>query len=123
MATKKTPQQWRDQLIAEYKLTPAMLERKVEDGDISNIVGLIISFDSIANKLLSRVDRARVESDGRNETRRIQMMLETWLDRNGNAATFDVLITAMLEAGEVGQATGVCNLLNPGQRKWEFHTC
>ena len=110
-----TSQQQKADLVARYKLTQAMLNRKVEDGDISKLKRIIPSFDSIASELLERVDRTRVESDGRNESQRIQKMLETWQDRNGYAATFDKLITAMLEAGEVGQATDVCKLLNPGQ--------
>ena len=102
-------------LVSGYKLTPAILNRKIEDGDIPNIGRIIPSFHSIAPVLLDRVDRTRIDTDGKNDAQKIQMMLEKWRDRKGDAATFDKLITAMLGVGEVGQATDVCKLLNPGQ--------
>ena len=109
--------------MARYKLTPAMLNRKVEDRDNAALVRIIISWDAIAPQLLNRGDRTDVEQDGRSAAQKKQKMLETWEDRNGDAATFDGLITAMLDAGELGQATEVCKLLNPGQCEWEILYC
>jgi hypothetical protein len=91
-----------------------MLKRKVEDRDNAALVRIIISWDAIAPQLLNRGDRTDVEQDGRTAAQKKRMMLEKWEDRNGDAATFDGLITAMLDAGELGQATEVCQLLNPG---------
>ena len=110
-----TTQQQKADLIGRYNITRAMLDGKVEDRHISNLEGIILDWEDIAMQLLNRVDRANVEQDGRGAARKKRMMLETWQDRNGDGATFDRLITAMVDAGQVGQATEVCKLLNPGQ--------
>ena len=118
-----TTQQQKANLIGKYNITRAMLDRKVEDRDISNLERIILDWGTIAMQLLNRVDRANVEQDGRSAAQKKRMMLETWQERNGDAATFDRLITAMLEAGVMGQATDVCKLLNPGQCEIEFLAC
>ena len=110
-----TPQQRKANLIVVYNITRAMLDRPVEDGDNTNLGRIIIDWKTIAAQLLNRVDRANIEEDGRSAAQKKRMMLETWQEREGHAATFDKLITAMLNAEEVGQATKVCELLNPGQ--------
>ena len=110
-----TPQQIKENLMGRYNITQAMLDRPVEDRDIPNLGRIIIDWETIAVQLLDRSDRANVDQDGRHAGQKKQMMLERWLDRNGDAATFDKIITAMLEAREVGQATKVCKLLNSGQ--------
>ena len=110
-----TAQEKKANIIGKYNITRAMLDTKVEDKHLPNLVGIIIDWETIALQLLGRVDRTDVDHDSRNAAQRKQKMLETWQDRNGDAATFDRLITAMVEAGEVGQATEVCKLLNPGQ--------
>ena len=120
MDDDKTPEQEKAELVAKYNLTAGMLNRTISRRDVTKIKRIIPSFDSIASELLNRVDQTRVERDGRNEAQRIQKMLETWQDRKGDDATFDKLITAMVEAGEVGQATDVCKLLNPGQCGIDF---
>ena len=109
-----TPQQQRAALVAHYNLTPAMLNRKIEDREIAILVRIIPTFGSIAPQLLSRIDQVEVDLNCRSEGQKKQRMLETWVDRYGSAATFDKLITAMLDAG-VEQAPEVCKLLNPGQ--------
>ena len=113
-----TPQQKKSELVTCYNLTPAMLNRKVEDRDIAILERIIPTFGSIAPQLLSRVDQVEVDLDCRSEAQKKQRMLETWVDRNGDAATFDELITAMVEA-ELDQAAEVCKLLNPGQCEYE----
>ena len=109
-----TPQQQKAELVAHYNLTSAMLNRKVEDRDIAILERIIPTFDSIAPQLLSRVDQVEVDLDCRSESQKKRRMLEMWVERIGDAATFDKLITAMVEAG-VDQAPEVCKLLNPGQ--------
>ena len=97
-----------------------MLDRTVEDRDIANLERIILDWGTIAMQLLSRVDRANVDQNGRDAAQKKRKMLETWQSRKGDGATFDRLITAMVEAGEVGQATEVCKLLNPGQCGIDF---
>ena len=118
-----TTQQTKAGLMATYHLTQATLDRPVEDKDIPQLERIILDWGTIAMQLLERVDRKNVEEDGRKAAQKKRLMLETWQDRKGNAATFDRLITAMIDAGEVGQATAVCKLLNPGQCGWEILSC
>ena len=106
-------------LVAKHNLTQAMLNRKVEDRDISDLAGIIVSWDDIASQLLNEVDQEEVDQDGRNAAQKKRKMLQRWRQRNGDDATFDKLITAMLEEGKKNQATEVCKLLNPGQCEWE----
>ena len=117
-----TPQQQNAELVVRYNLTPVMLNRKVEDRDISMLGRIIPTFGSIAPQLLSRVDQVEVDLDCRSEAQKKQKMLETWVDRNGDAATFDKLIMAMVEAG-LDQVAEVCKLLNPGQCEYEVLSC
>ena len=114
-----TTQQTKAGLMATYKLTQATLDKPVEDRDIPQLERTILDWGTIAMQLLNRVDRQNIDKDGRNAAQKKRMMLATWQDRQGNAATYDRLITAMIDAGEVGQATEVCKLLNPGQWEWE----
>jgi hypothetical protein len=116
MATpqQQKAEQQRTGLVACYKLTPAMLNRRVEDSDISILERIIPTFESLAPKLLGKVHQIEINVDGRSEAQKKRRMLERWQDINGYGATFDKLITAMLDAGELDQATEICKLLNPG---------
>ena len=110
-----TRQQQKADLVARYNLTPAMLNRKIENRDIAILERIIPTFDSIAPLLLGRIDRVEVVLDCQSEAQKKRGMLERWMDRNG---TFDQLITAVVEAG-VDQAPKVCMLLNPGQCEYK----
>ena len=77
-----TPQQLKAELVARYNLTPAMLNRKVEDRDISMLVRIIPTFDCIAPQLLSRVDQVGVDLDCRSEAQKKERMLERWEENN-----------------------------------------
>ena len=109
--THHTPQQQKAALVVHYNLTPAMLNRKIEDRDIAVLERIIPTFGSIAPQLLGRIDQVEVDVDCRSEAQKKRRILEKCVDRN---ITFDNLITAMVEAG-VDQALEVCELLNPGQ--------
>lgn len=114
-----TPQQKRVDLMALYNLTPDILNKKVENKDISKLSSIIIDWNTIATQLLKRVDRENIDEDGQNTAQKKRMMLATWCDRMGDEATFDKLITAMVDTGELDQAARVCKLLNCGQYEWE----
>ena len=118
-----TTQETKAGLMATYKLTQATLDRPVEDRYILRLERIILDWGTIAMQLLDRVDRQNIEEDGRTAARKKRLLLETWQDRKGNAATFDRLITAMIDAGEVGQATKVCQLLNSDQCEGEILCC
>ena len=110
-----TLQQQKANLIGKYNITRAMLDRKVEDKDVAALARIILDWENIALQLLNKIDRENITQNGQGTGQKKQMLLETWQDRNGDDATFDKLITAMVDAGEVGQATDVCKLLNPSQ--------
>lgn len=112
MATN--PGQQKAELMVEHNLSQADLNRKVTEDHMWELEGIIIAWDDIASKLLEEVDVAAVEQDGRNAAQKKQKMLQTWKERNGNGATYDKMIMAMLKARKKDQATKVFELLQPG---------
>ena len=112
---EKTLEQHKAELIASYSLTPAMLNRKVSDRDIVRLERIVTESERLARQLL-----LDWETFGHTDSMTKDRMLEIWLKRKGIAATFDVLITAMLKAGQRSQAEKVCKMLNPGQCEREI---
>ena len=45
------------------------------------------------------------------ESRRRTALLRLWVESNGDGATYDSLITAMITAEKIQQATNVCRML------------
>ena len=113
---EKTPEQHKKELIVSYSLTIAMLNSQVLDRNIARLVRIITERERLARQLLnSQADRETVDRYGHTEDQKKNKMLEIWRERNGNTATFDKLIAAMLEEGQRRQAENVCKMLNPGQ--------
>ena len=63
-----------------------------------------------------------IEKDGFDEVKRRQKLIDMWAEKNGDEATYDQMVTAMIKAEKINEATKVCKLLTPqsGQfsRKW-----
>lgn len=61
-----------------------------------------------------KVDLGDIEKDGYDEADKRRKLVSLWEERNGDDATYGVMITAMVKAGKVDEATKVCKLLCTG---------
>ena len=103
------------QLMHDYNLTVRSLQKKCSEDDIIEI-GTFISWDSVGRHLpnINRRNIRDVERDGRDQDHRRRLLLDLWEEKNGDGATYDVMITAMLKAGKKAEATRVCALFPGG---------
>ena len=105
------------ELIARFKLTPAMLGRKCSNDHLLAIAGFI-SWRKVASHL-ARIDRTvdiqDIQRDCYDEPGRRQKLVDLWAERNGHTATYDAMIIAMLKARKATEAENVCEMLNPSQ--------
>ena len=101
-------------LLESYNLTESLLQVKCSEEHIAKIQEFI-SWDRVGRHL-SRIDRRDlrdIKRDGRDQESKRGLLLDMWEDKNGDNATYDAMITAMLKAEEVAEATKVCQLLVP----------
>ena len=63
---------------------------------------------------IERIHMKDIDRDGFDESDKRRRLIDKWEDLNGDEATYDVLITAMLRAKEKEDATKVCKLLDQG---------
>ena len=101
-------------LLESYNLTESLLQVKCSEEHIANIQEFI-SWDKVGRHLpnITRRNLRDIERDGRDQESRRGLLLDMWEDSNGNNATYDAMITAMLRAGKMAEATNVCQLLVP----------
>ena len=103
------------QLMHDYNLTVRSLQKKCSEEDIVEI-GTFISWESVGRHLPSITRRhiRDIGKDGHDQDSRRRLLLDLWEDNNGDSATYDVMITAMLKAGKKAEATRVCALFPGG---------
>ena len=104
------------QLIRKYKLTEYMLLQKCSQDHMLEIMGFI-SWRDVGPRLPGvdrKVDLSDIQKDGHDESDKRRRLVSLWEERNGDTATYDVMLTAMVLAGKVDEATRVCQLLNTG---------
>ena len=65
----------------------------------------------IFSSLLSEIDLGDVDRENRTEEEKRIAALRKWKGRNGDGATYEVLVNALLKQGEKGQAESLCKLL------------
>ena len=104
--------------MQDYNLTEAMLNTRCSDGHINDIEQFI-SWREVGRHLpgIEKVELKDMEVDGRTEPQRRGKVMALWEERNGDKTTYGVLITAMITAKKIDEATNVCKLLNPGKFK------
>ena len=104
--------------MQDYNLDETMLNTRCSDGHIYDIEQFI-SWREVGRHLpgIKRIELSDMEVDGRTEAQRRGRVMALWEDRNGDKTTYGVLITAMITALKIDEATNVCKLLNPGQCK------
>ena len=106
-------QQKRD-LIQCYQLTPDVLNRPVSDEHIIEIQKTI-SWRDVGEYLLGRgPEFTDIDRDGHNEADKRRLMLNKWQEAKGDDATYDKLIEALVKAGKIEEASGVCFLIIQG---------
>ena len=103
------------QLMHDYNLPVRSLQEKCSEEDIVEI-GTFISWESVGRHLpnITRRHIRDIGRDGRDQNSRRRLLLDLWEEKNGDGATYDVMITAMLKAGEKAEATRVCALFPGG---------
>ena len=62
---------------------------------------------------ITRQDIRDIDKDGFDQPRKRERLMEMLISRNGENATYDAIITAMLDAGERGEAERVIALISP----------
>ena len=105
-----------DQLIRKYKLTKDMLLKKCSRDHMLEIMSFI-SWRDVGPRLPGidrKVDLSDIQINGHDEADRRRKLISLWEERNAYNATYDVMLTAMVRAGKVDEATKVCELLNTG---------
>ena len=103
-------------LAQKYQLTPEMLQQQITDEHILDIQDFI-SWRDVGPYLseIDRMDLNDIQREGDDERDRRRRLLNKWQDRNGDDATYNNMIFAMLRAGKKDNATMVSRLLTPGQ--------
>ena len=102
-------------LMWDYNLTGDMLKIRCSDEHIYEIEKFI-SWAEVGRHLpsIGGVDLINMNVGGRTELQKRQRLIALWEERNGDEATYDVLIDAMIKAQKLNEATKVCKLLRPG---------
>ena len=99
-------------LMSRYSLTDEMLRRRCSQEHI-NEIAKFISVQEVGRHLpnIDIVALGDFEIDYSKESRRRTALLRLWVENNGDGATYDSLITAMITAEKIQQATDVCRML------------
>ena len=109
-------QRERAELMEKYSLTDAMLREKCLEEHLVEI-GTFIAWRKVGEHLpeITNIDLDDIEEEEHKIENRRRKLVDKWEQTNGHKATYDAMITAMLKANRMDNATNVCNLLNPGQ--------
>ena len=109
----------KDELLRDCGLDYSTVRRKCSDDHINDIAGYARIAWRFVGPYLPRIDKNDIDKDididGINQRDKRRKLLNLWVERNADAATYDVLITAMLRARKKDDATFVCRLLIAGQ--------
>ena len=108
-------EQDKTELMQHYNLTECILQKKCSKNHIIEM-GKCFSWKEVGDYLprIERTDVNDIDCDGADQKDKRRRLLDLWEKRNGDGATYDVMITAMLKAGKKEEATKVCVLLQAG---------
>ena len=108
------------ELIALYGIEDLTLKRKCSDTHLLEMVGFI-SWGKVGHFLphIDEKDLNDIEKDSVDTPEKRQKLLTLWEWRNGDDATYDAMITAMLAAQERLEAVQVLKLLQQGQYNYK----
>ena len=112
MAWVAEVEQDKAELMENYGLTHAMLKQKCSEDDRLAIMEFV-GWNEVG-KFPSRITATNLEDidvECRKENKKREALVDLWLEKNGDDATYDNMVTAMLRAHNKQQATTVCDLL------------
>ena len=101
--------------MQRHNLTERMLQRQCSEKHIMKIAHFI-SWREVGRFLpdIRRADLKDIDHSYRTEQDKRCRLIESFQVRNGDAATYDALIKAMLKARKLDEAEKVCELLSSG---------
>ena len=105
------------ELMSQYGLTDKMLQQKCSEEHLYEIEQFI-PVDEVGYHLpkVDRVTLGDINDDYDKAYQRRRRLIEEWVGRNGDDANYDSMITAMIKARKINDATTVCKML-AGQSK------
>ena len=100
-------------IAAKVGLGAKELSKPCDDRLFSLLANFVHPWRLIFSPLLSEVDLDDVaeENQSRSEQKKRVAALRMWKKRKGHEATYDVLVKAVLDNGNVDQAEALCQLL------------
>ena len=108
------------ELKKKHSLTDKVLQQKITK-EHSFAVDQFISWRIVGPKLPRMKQRdvndidVEVRGGAREEARKRRKFMDLWKEKNGDNATYEALIRAMISEELNGEATSVCELLSAGQ--------
>ena len=87
------------------------LTKPCDDNIIPSLADCFSQWRVIFGSLLSEIDLDDVRRENDTEEERRLAALRKWKARNGNAATYEILVNALLSKGEKHKAESLCTIL------------
>lgn len=103
----------KEKLMDRYQLTWHMMDQKISDIHLIRIEEFI-NWQTVGRFLVTRQELEDIRRNGYDENDRRGRLISLWNRRKADYATYDAMITAMLEAKDMLNATDVCKLLSAG---------
>ena len=103
-----------EDVASEVGLEADELTKPCDSKIIPSLADCFIQWRVIFASLLSTLDIGDVDRENQNEEERRIAALHKWKARNGNAATYEILVDALLSRGEKDQAESLCKKVLTG---------
>ena len=102
-----------EDLARKRGIDPRALMKRVTDEHLLDIAQFI-QWNEVGRQLKNIGAQAisDIDKDGHDQADKRHKLIDLWVDRNGDDATYHQMITAMLAARMKADAERVCNLLN-----------
>ena len=102
-----------EDLARKRGIDPGALMKRVTDEHLLDIAQFI-QWKDVGRRLknIGTQTISDIDIDGHDQADRRSRLIDLWVDRNGDDATYHQMITAMLAANMKADAEKVCNLLN-----------
>lgn len=98
-------------LAAKVGLRADALTKPCESCLFPSVANFINPWRVIFSSLLNEVDLSDIDTENHSEQEKRIAALRKWKARNGNGATYEVLVKTVLDSGEKGQAECMCQYL------------
>ena len=98
-------------LATDIGLAVYELSKPCESSLFHSLANFFLKWRVIFSSLLSEIDLSDVDRENHDEEEKRIAALRKWKARDGDKATYEVLVDKLLESGERGQAELLCKLL------------